>query len=335
MRFRAARPDDAAAIADIYNAGILEGGATFESVPRTVADIEHRLQARDRYPVVVAESGHGHVVGWAGVSRYRDRAAYAGIAEFSVYVAPAARGQQVGRRLLAALVDAARDAGFWKLVSRVFPFNVASLAACRAAGFREAGLYEKHGFLNGRWHDVVIVERLIPENQSPTGLRFRRALADDGAAIEALLSDAGLPLAGAQECFSRGIVAVRQETVVGCAALEMPIRVVAPASVPFRSRSLLLRSVALAPAERGTGAGGLLVGRALDLARRDGASLVVLLTITAEPFFARLGFRRITRDEVPAALLDSAEFNGVCPETAAIMAIALPAHPGDVPRTGG
>jgi phosphinothricin acetyltransferase len=332
MRLRAARPDDAAAIAEIYNAGILEGGATFETVPRTVADIEQRIQARDRFPMVVAETGHGHVVGWAGVSRYRDRAAYAGIGEFSVYVAPHARGQKTGRRLLEALVGAARDAGFWKLVSRVFPFNLASLAACRAVGFREAGVYQKHGFHAGRWHDVVIVERLIPENQSPTGLRFRRATGDDRLAVETILSDARLPLAGVAECLPHGIVAVREETIVGCAALEVPIRVAAPASVPFKSHALLLRSVALAASERGSGAGRLLVARALDLARREGATLVVLLTTTAEPFFARLGFRRIPRDEVPAALLDSAEFNGACPDTAAIMAIALPAHPGDVPR---
>jgi len=326
MRFRPARIDDAAAIADIYNAGIVEGGATFESVPRTVADIEHRLQTRDRYPLVVAETSHGHVVGWAGVSRYRERAAYAGIGEFSVYVAPIARGQKVGTRLLEALVDAARDAGFWKLVSRVFPFNQASLAACRAVGFREAGVYEKHGFQNGRWHDVVIVERLIPENQSPTGLRFRRSFADDSPAVFTLLSDAGLPLAGVEECLSHCVVAVRGETIVGCAALELPIRVTAPASVPLKSHAFLLRSVALAPAERRTGAGRLLVGRAIDLARREGASLVVLLTTSSEPFFARLGFRRITRDEVPAALLDSAEFNGACPDTAAIMALPLRQH---------
>jgi phosphinothricin acetyltransferase len=66
--------------------------------------------------------------------------------------------------LLTALIDAARGRGYWKLVSRVFPFNTASRALCRACGFREVGVYEKHSRLNGDWLDVVIVERLMPEN---------------------------------------------------------------------------------------------------------------------------------------------------------------------------
>jgi phosphinothricin acetyltransferase len=70
----------------------------------------------------------------------------------------------VGRTLLDALVGVAKDRGDWKLVSRIFPFNTASRALCRACGFREVGVYEKHGRLDGRWLDVVIVERLIPEN---------------------------------------------------------------------------------------------------------------------------------------------------------------------------
>ena len=81
----------------------------------------------------------------------------------------AARGRGVGRQLLAALIDAARDRGYWKLVSRVFPFNTASRALCRSCGFREVGIYEKHGCLDGVWLDVVVVERLIPENLTQVG----------------------------------------------------------------------------------------------------------------------------------------------------------------------
>jgi phosphinothricin acetyltransferase len=87
------------------------------------------------------------------------------VAEFSVYIHREARGRGAGRALLAQLVAEAKRRGYWKLLSRVFPFNTASLALCRAAGFREVGTYEKHGCLEGRWLDVVIVERLIPENQ--------------------------------------------------------------------------------------------------------------------------------------------------------------------------
>jgi phosphinothricin acetyltransferase len=160
---RPASPPDAPAIAAIYNQGIAGRGATFETTPRSTADIEGWFQQADRYPTLVVEHD-GAVVGWANLSAYRPRACYAGIAEFSIYVDARARGLGVGRRLLDALVDAARARGYWKLVSRIFPFNTASLALCRRCGFREVGVYEKHGRLDGRWLDVVIVERLIPEN---------------------------------------------------------------------------------------------------------------------------------------------------------------------------
>ena len=157
---REAAASDAPAIAAIYNQGIADRGATFETEPRTVADIEAWILERARFPTLVAEL-NGRVVGWARLSSYRTRACYAGIAECSVYLDRAARGQGAGRQLLEALILAARERGFWKLVSRVFPFNAASRALCRACGFREVGVYEKHAQLDGRWLDVVIVERLL------------------------------------------------------------------------------------------------------------------------------------------------------------------------------
>lgn len=162
---RPARESDAAAIAAIYNQGIEDRGATFETGLRTAGDIRAKLAGGDRFPTLVAVDGEA-VLGWAGLSAYRARDCYAGIAEFSIYLDRSARGRGVGRLLLTALIDAARERGFWKLVSRIFPFNAASRAVCRACGFREVGVYEKHARLDGRWLDVVIVERLIPENQS-------------------------------------------------------------------------------------------------------------------------------------------------------------------------
>jgi phosphinothricin acetyltransferase len=157
---RAATLADAAAIAEIYNQGILGRMATFETTLRTPADIAATLNARGALPFLVAEAG-GRVVGWASVSSYRARACYAGIGEFSIYVAEDARGQGVGRALLPALIAAAEDAGLWKLVSRVFPDNAASRRLCAACGFREVGVYEQHAQLDGAWRDVVIVERLL------------------------------------------------------------------------------------------------------------------------------------------------------------------------------
>jgi L-amino acid N-acyltransferase YncA len=163
IAIRLAGEQDAAAIAGIYNQGIDERGATFETEPRSADDIAAKIAERERYPLLVI-SENDVVLGWAGLSSYRPRECYAGIAEFSIYLDRNARGRGLGRQLLTALIAVAGERGYWKLVSRVFPFNTGSRALCRACGFREVGIYEKHGRLNGQWCDLVIVERLIPEN---------------------------------------------------------------------------------------------------------------------------------------------------------------------------
>lgn len=154
---RMATPQDAAHIARIYTQGIEDRSSTFETRPRTAEDI---LGWFDGHPIVVTERD-GEVIAFASTSTYRARACYAGIAEFSVYVDRARRGQGTGRVTLSALIEAARAAGFWKLVSRVFPENAASLALLRASGFREVGTYQRHGQLDGVWRDAVIVEKLL------------------------------------------------------------------------------------------------------------------------------------------------------------------------------
>jgi phosphinothricin acetyltransferase len=155
---------DAPAIAQIYNQGIRERSSTFETKLRSAEDMIQRIEEDPaRYPVLVADVGA--VRGWCSIGAYRPRACYAGIGEFSVYIDSAHRGRGLGRRLVSELVTAARERGYWKLLSRVFASNAASLALCRSTGFREVGVYEKHGQLDGQWIDVVIVERLIPENQ--------------------------------------------------------------------------------------------------------------------------------------------------------------------------
>jgi L-amino acid N-acyltransferase YncA len=154
-------PADAAAVAAIYSQGIAERMATFETEPRTPDDIGEQFATRvTRYPAVVVEAD-GSVVATAWTSEYRSRAAYAAIAEFSVYVARDARGRGAGRLALSSLINAAEARGFLKLVSRVFPENVASLRLCAALGFRQVGTYRRHGRLDGEWRDCVIVERLL------------------------------------------------------------------------------------------------------------------------------------------------------------------------------
>jgi L-amino acid N-acyltransferase YncA len=163
MQTRPASPNDAASIARIYNQGIDDRIATFETRHRTAADIEEWFDGR--HPIVVVESD-GEVVAFASTSTYRPRDCYAGVAEYSVYVAREQRGKGAGRAALVALIEAAERAGFWKLVSRIFPNNRASIELALAVGFREVGVYEKHARLDGEWRDVVIVERLIESNLS-------------------------------------------------------------------------------------------------------------------------------------------------------------------------
>jgi len=111
----------------------------------------------------VAEDDGGRVLGFARVSAYSDRCVYSGVGEHGVYVGRDARGQGLGRRLLDALADESERQGLYKLTSRVFTTNAASLAAHRAAGFAEVGVQRRHGRLDGEWKDCVVVERLLGE----------------------------------------------------------------------------------------------------------------------------------------------------------------------------
>ena len=159
---REAQLSDAAQIAAIYNQGIADRVATFETEPRSVEQIEAWFGVA--LAIVAATAPGGDVIGYAAAFPYSDRSCYGGIGEFSVYVRRAERGQGVGRIAMAGLIEAARRRGLWKLVSRVFPENRASRSLLAAVGFREIGVHEKHGRLDGAWKDAVIVERLIPEN---------------------------------------------------------------------------------------------------------------------------------------------------------------------------
>jgi phosphinothricin acetyltransferase len=158
---RPATFQDAGSIARIYNEGIEDRSATFETRTRSVEDVRGWFDGV--HPIAVVEE-NSEVIAFAATSSYRNRECYAGVAETSLYVARAWRSRGAGRMAMLALFDAAEKAGFWKLLSRVFPENAASRGLIQSLGFREVGVYEKHGKLDGAWRDVVIVERLIPGN---------------------------------------------------------------------------------------------------------------------------------------------------------------------------
>jgi phosphinothricin acetyltransferase len=159
---RAAVLADAPAIAAIYNQGIEDRVGTFETRPRSPEAVAAWFDGR--HPAVVVADAHGRVVAFAASYAYAARECYAGIAEFSVYVARPERGRGAGSVAMTALVAAAEAAGFWKLTSRVFVENAASRALLKRFSFREVGVLEKHARLDGAWRDVVLVERLIERN---------------------------------------------------------------------------------------------------------------------------------------------------------------------------
>jgi L-amino acid N-acyltransferase YncA/ubiquinone/menaquinone biosynthesis C-methylase UbiE len=156
---RTARPEDGAAIAEIYNAAIAERQATFETEPVGEATAKAWL-GREREPMLVAERS-GRVVGWARTLASEERCSLSGVGEYAIYLDPDARGSGIGRPLLSALVRASELAGYWKLLGRMFTTNMPSIALARRCGFREVGVYQRHGRLGGRWVDLLVVERLL------------------------------------------------------------------------------------------------------------------------------------------------------------------------------
>lgn len=144
------------AVLAIYQAGIDEGNATFETIAPgwpafTAARLpDHRFVALD---------GDGAVLGWVAASAWSSRCVYAGVIEHSLYVAPQARRRGVARALLDALVASTEAARVWTIQSGIFPENEASLALRRAAEFRVVGRQERLGCHRGIWRDVLLLER--------------------------------------------------------------------------------------------------------------------------------------------------------------------------------
>src|SRR4051812_26813136 len=157
---RPAHGGDSARIAAIYNHGIVERKATFETRLREPVEIGDWLADSERHPVLVAERG-GDVAGWARIGSYNPRPAYSGVGESQVYVDPDHRRGGVGVALTRAITAAAERRGYWKLIGRLFTDNEASLALVKRCGFYEVGVHRRHGRLDGAWRDVLVVERLL------------------------------------------------------------------------------------------------------------------------------------------------------------------------------
>jgi phosphinothricin acetyltransferase len=159
ISIRTVRTEDAAAIAALYAHHVLHGTATYETVPPTVAMTADKIAliTGKNWPFLVACQG-SDVVGYAYATQFRDRPAYAYACEDSIYVSAAHARQGIGRLLLAALIDAARDHGFRQMVAVIGGGEPASVALHSAAGFQPAGTLHAMGWKAGRWLDSVYMQ---------------------------------------------------------------------------------------------------------------------------------------------------------------------------------
>ncbi len=161
VSIRAAALDDAAAVCTIYNQGIEDRVATLETELRTPEERRQWMAARAaRHPVVVATAG-GDVVGWGSLNSFNPRPAYDNVVDLSVYVERGWRGRGVGRALLQHLLALAKALGYHKMVLATFPYNEAGVSLYTRMGFSQVGVYHEQGRLDGRWVDVLIMERLL------------------------------------------------------------------------------------------------------------------------------------------------------------------------------
>ncbi len=162
LTVRDATPDDAEAIARIYNQGIEDRVATLETTLRTADERRSWLEGRSsRHPVLVAVDAAGSVHGWASLNQFNPRPAYDHVADFSVYVDRTARGSGVGSLLLRLLEERARQIGFHKLVLAAFPTNSPGMRLYERRGFSTVGIYHEQGLLNGAWVDVILMEKIL------------------------------------------------------------------------------------------------------------------------------------------------------------------------------
>lgn len=159
---RFATIDDIEQIAEIYNQGIQDRVATMEANVKSIDEVEKWLSSRsDRHRVIVIEDKKGYVKGWASLNVFNARECYSGIADLSIYIRREERGKGLGKQLLVALIENAKQAGFHKLVLTTFAFNSAGQGLYASVGFTKVGTYMKQGMLDGKWMDTTIMEKLL------------------------------------------------------------------------------------------------------------------------------------------------------------------------------
>jgi len=151
-------------IAEIYNQGILDRVATLEADTKNMEEMVNWFSTRsERHKVIIIGDEKGYIKGWASLNVFNDRECYQGVADLSIYIHREARGKGLGKQLLVALIEVAKQADFHKLVLSTFASNLAGQSLYVSVGFTKVGTYMKQGMIDGKWIDMTIMEKLIVE----------------------------------------------------------------------------------------------------------------------------------------------------------------------------
>jgi L-amino acid N-acyltransferase YncA len=168
MKLRAATPDDAAAIADIYAPFVTASAVSFETEPPDAEAMRARIQGGGAlYPWIVAEAEDGTLLGYAYAARFRERPAYRFTVETTVYLRAEAAGRGLGRRLYAPLIETLEAQGFTQAIAAITLPNEASVRLHERLGFVQAGTYRQVGWKLGAWHDVGLWQRPLAQAAMP------------------------------------------------------------------------------------------------------------------------------------------------------------------------
>jgi phosphinothricin acetyltransferase len=146
---------------NIYNQGMEDRIATLEPETKDLSYMKNWYdQHKGRYKIMVVEQ-EGHVLGWASINHYNNRCSYAGVGDLSIYIARDHRGKGVGSLLLKEMEKVAIENGFYKIVLFTFPLNMIGQALYKKNGFRKVGIFENQGMLDGKFVDVMAMEKII------------------------------------------------------------------------------------------------------------------------------------------------------------------------------
>jgi L-amino acid N-acyltransferase YncA len=158
LTIRKAEIKDLLAITEIYNQAILHTTASFDTATKTVE--EQRVwydKHGTKYPILVAQE-NGTIVGWAAMSEWSDRRAYAATAEASLYISEVHQGKGVGRKLSEAILKAGKEAGLHTAIARIAEGNDASIKLAKSLGFKHIGVMKEVGKKFGKLLDVTLMQ---------------------------------------------------------------------------------------------------------------------------------------------------------------------------------